>query len=309
VPGPALDLAAQLLHRGVLHRAGELHQLDVAHPQQGQLLERGARADEPGHRLVGRVGQDRLRGVVLQDSRLRPECSDPVPELDGLGEVVGDEDDGLVQLGLQADQLVLQQPARDGVHGPEGLVHEQHRRVGCERPGDADALLLPAGELAGVAVAVLAWLEADEVEHLFDAGVDPVLLPAGQTGDHAHVLGDRHVREQPGLLDGVTDPPAELVRVQSQRIPATDRDAPGGGLDEAVDHLHGGGLAAARRPDEYGDLPGRDRHGDVLDRGLLLAGVPLGHPLEDDLHTGDGVGVVGLVLKDWVVRHGAPSTW
>ena len=40
-----------------------------------------------------------------------------------------------------------------GSIGPEGLVHQHHRRVGRQRPRDADALLLSARELAGEAVA------------------------------------------------------------------------------------------------------------------------------------------------------------
>ena len=39
--------------------------------------------------------------------------------------------------------------AHDRVDGAERLVHQQHRRVGGQRAGDADPLLLAAGELAG----------------------------------------------------------------------------------------------------------------------------------------------------------------
>ena len=54
------------------------------------------------------------------------------------------------------EQLVLQPLAGDRVDRAERLVHQDHRRVGGEPAGDADALLLAAGELARVAVAVLA---------------------------------------------------------------------------------------------------------------------------------------------------------
>ena len=58
-----------------------------------------------------------------------------------------DEDDGLGQIALEPEQLLLQFIADHRVHGAEGFIHEQHRRVGRERPGHADALLLAAGQL------------------------------------------------------------------------------------------------------------------------------------------------------------------
>ena len=71
---------------------------------------------------------------------------------------------------LQAEELVLEALPRDGVDGAERLVHEQHVRVGAERPGHADPLPLPAGQLVRVAVADSGGLQADEVEQLVDAG-------------------------------------------------------------------------------------------------------------------------------------------
>ena len=50
---------------------------------------------------------------------------------------------------LQAQELRLQPLADHRVDGGERLVHEQHRRVGGQRPGDAGPLALPAGELGG----------------------------------------------------------------------------------------------------------------------------------------------------------------
>ena len=93
------------------------------------------------------------------------EDRDPVAERDRLVDVVGDEHDRLAQLALQPQELVLQRAAHDRVDGAERLVHQQHGRVGGERPGDADALLLAAGELARVAVGHRR-VEADELEQL-----------------------------------------------------------------------------------------------------------------------------------------------
>jgi hypothetical protein len=80
------------------------------------------------------------------------EDDDLVAQQERLVDVVRDEDDGLVEVALQADGLGLQFLADDRVDGAERLVHQQDVGVGGETAGDADALLLPAGELARVAV-------------------------------------------------------------------------------------------------------------------------------------------------------------
>ena len=178
----AVGLGARLHLGGALAdlRGGRVAQLDLGDPRQAELLERGAGAHEVGHEVVGRAGEDRLGGVVLRDLRALLEDQDPVAELDRLVDVVGDADDRLAQLALDREQLVLQPLAGDRVDGAERLVHQDHRRVGGEATGDPDALLLAAGELAGVAVAVLARVEADQLEQLVDPLVDAVLLPAEQ---------------------------------------------------------------------------------------------------------------------------------
>ena len=107
---------------------------------------------------------------VLREHAALLQDRDPVAHLDRLVDVVGDEDDRLAQLGLQAQELVLQALAVDRVDRAERLVHEHQRRVGGERAGDADALALAAGELRRVARRGSRAVEADELEQLVDAG-------------------------------------------------------------------------------------------------------------------------------------------
>ena len=59
----------------------------------------------------------------------------------------------------------------------ERLVHQHHRRVGRQRTRDADALLLAAGELAGVALGERR-VEADALEQLHRAGHGPSSCPS-----------------------------------------------------------------------------------------------------------------------------------
>jgi hypothetical protein len=62
------------------------------------------------------------------------------------------------------------------------------------------------------------------------------------------VLGHRHVREQPDLLDDVSDPPPQPGGVERSHAGAVDPDVTLGDVDQPVDHPHGGGLAGPEGP-------------------------------------------------------------
>ena len=115
------------------------------------------------------------------------------------------------ELGLEPQELVLQPDPHHRVDRAERLVHQQHRRVRGQRPGHADPLLLAAGELVRVAVAVRRRVEADQVEQLVGPlPGDRLRLAVEQRHGH-HVGDDLLVREQPDLLDDVADPAAQLT--------------------------------------------------------------------------------------------------
>ena len=221
-----------------------------------------------------------------------------VTEFDCLVEIVRDEDNGLTQLRLQTHQFVLEQAAGDRIDGTERFVHQQHRRIGSQRPRHAHTLLLPAGQLARVAVAIGIGIEAYEVEHLVGARCDTFLVPTDQTRDSRDVLRNREVREQACLLDRVPDATAELVRVDRQRVLAVDGDLAGGRFDQAVDHAHRRRLAATRRSDEDHDFTGRNSQRNIVHRCSFLARVPLGDGLQDDLDPGY------LLICGYVRRNG-----
>ena len=72
----------------------------------------------------------------------------------GLLHVVGDDDDGVLLLEF-ADEI-LDGEGGDRVQRRAGLVHQQHVGLDGDRPGDAQPLLLTAGQArAGLAEAVL----------------------------------------------------------------------------------------------------------------------------------------------------------
>ena len=216
---------------------------------------------------------------------------------------MGDEGDGLADGALDLQELVLEAVARDRVDGAERLVHEHDGRVGGQGPGDADTLLLAAGELARVAVAERRGLEPDEVEQLVGPRPDPLLVPAEHLRDHADVVGDGEVREETALLDDVADLAAQEVAVDVGDVLAVEQDAARGRLDEPVDHLERRRLAAARGADEHDDLALLDVEGQVLHGRHLGAGIGLAHLFEVNLRHGAHGLPFSALLGCGVVSH------
>ena len=95
-------------------------------------------------------------------------------------------------------------------------------------------------------------------------------------GTVAMLSATDQVWEEADLLDGVADLAPELRRVALADAPAVEQDVPFGDVDHAVDHPHGGGLAAARWAHEHADLARRDGEREVVHSRLVLARIALG---------------------------------
>ena len=80
------------------------------------------------------------RNVAQYARRPRREDNDAVGEEHRLVDVVGDEDDRLSLGAPQLQELQLKALARQRVERAEGLVHQQHERIGGERAGDRHPL-------------------------------------------------------------------------------------------------------------------------------------------------------------------------
>lgn len=197
---------------------------------------------------------------------------------------------------MDLDQTVLQPDSGDRVDGAEGLVHEEHRRIGGEGPRDAHPLLLAAGHVLREPCAELRRIQADEIEQVLGALGDAALVPAEQTRDRADVALDRPVREQSAGLDDVADRLPQLVRVLPRHVPAVDQDPAGGRLDQAVDHLQRRRLAAAGRADEGHHLAGGDLQIECGDGRLGLTAEVFLNAVQRDGRAGDvGAGAGGAV--------------
>jgi hypothetical protein len=96
--------------------------------------------------------------------------SDPLTDVAHHREVVGDEEVGEVELGLEVLEQVDDLGLDRDVEGGDRLVADDQLGVEGEGAGDADALPLAAAELVRVAV-VEVGVQADHPEQLLDPGV------------------------------------------------------------------------------------------------------------------------------------------
>ena len=127
----------------------------------------------------------RLKKAVRSETRRR------------LLHVVGDDHDREALLQL-ADQ-VLDGEGGDRVERRAGLVHQQHLRLDRDGAGDAQPLLLAAGQArAGLVQPVLDLVpEVGALERLLDDGVELALLAdAVELQAGRHVVVDRHGGER-----------------------------------------------------------------------------------------------------------------
>ena len=219
------------------------------------------------------VGAGRDDAAPLHDG-------DAVGAAHGGGPVGDDQDGAPAHQGAQR-LLDLGLGLRVG-HGG-GLVHEQDRGVQQDRPGDGDALLLPArqGGLPPQDGVVAAGQG-------HDLGVD-----AGRARGGAHLVvggpgpaqGDVLAHggaQQLGVLEDEGDGGVQGLLVHVAQVRPADAHRPGVGVGEAGDEGGQGGLARARRTEQRGDGAGLQVEGDAVDGEV----VPVGEGDAVDLDAG-----------------------
>ena len=233
-----------------------------------------------GHLGLLRAG---IRDVDVHDllhaARARVHDDDALGEDDGLLDVVGDEEAGLLLLLPGLEQLGLELGARLGVKGAERLVHEQDLGVDRVGAGDGDALLHAARELLGVGLHEV--LQLDELDVLERDLLGLLVGLALELEAKLDVLEDREPREEGVLLEDDA-----AVGAGARDLLAVHQDAALRGLLEATDDVQERGLAAAGRPDDAHELVLVDVEvGAVEGNHLALAGVELlDHVLDVDLY-------------------------
>ena len=232
-------------------------------------------------RLTDERGDERTRRLVVELVRCG-ELLDPalVDHGDAIGHhqrfllVVRDVENRHAERLLQALDLELHLLAKLAVEGTEWLVHERQSGFEHHRPGEGDALLLPAAQLAREAVVVA--LELHEPERLVDPASGLRFRHAAHLQRKADVLGDAHVREQGIVLEHHADVALEGWKAGHLAIADDDRSARH--LLEAGDHHQRRRLARTAGPEQRHELTGRDVEADVVDGDDVV--VRLGEPVE-----------------------------
>ncbi len=265
--GDVLEDAHFRVDLAVLHAAGE----EVRLP------------DEVRHKGGGRCVVDGLRVVDLFEPAAVQD-GDPVGHRERLVVVVRDQhgrDPGSLENLLH---LFAHLPPHVRVQIAEGLVQQEHDRLGRERAGDRDALLLAAGEFVGVPV--LQVCQTDEVQRRRDHARGRLWFQALQP--ERDVLGHGEVGEQRVVLKD--HPDAALFRrnalLSVAHHASGDPDLSRVGMLEAGDGPEHRGLAApAGAQDGQGRALG-DVEGEIVERRLNGVGISDRHAGElDQPHT------------------------
>ena len=131
----------------------------------GRQRAAGFVGEEGAGHLVLRPGED-VEHVALLDDAPALDHRDLAGDVADHRHLVGDQQDGQAELAVDAREQLEDRAGGLRVERRGRLVGEQHLRLGGQRAGDADALLLAAGELGRIAVALVG--EADEIEQLVD---------------------------------------------------------------------------------------------------------------------------------------------
>ena len=154
--------------------------------------------------------------------------------------------------------------ARDRIDARGGLVEDQHVRSVDHRDRERQALADAEREPLGERVGDLA--ESEARDHLVDARRDAI---GGQVEDvrvQLEVLAHRQLAVEREALRHEADPLAGLDVARVDRTAEEQRLAVAA-RQQAGQHLHRGGLAAAVRAQEAEDLAALDAEADVVDGG------------------------------------------
>ena len=235
-------------------------------------------ADEIRHERIGRLVVQRARRAELDEAAVIHD-GHLVRHGQRLLLVMRDVDHGGAEAALQLLQLDLHVLAQLLVQRAERLVHQDHRRLEHDRPGQRHALLLPAGQLGRLARGVA--VELHHGQRAADLFVP--LGPADAAGAQrkGDVLGHRHVRKQRVALEHHRD--AALVRRHAGEVALAHHEPAGIRLLEPGQHHQQRRLAGTGRAQQRDERARRDLQRDAGDRRHRAIAAP--HAVDVDRQT------------------------
>ena len=250
--------------------------------------------DEAVHERGGRIVIDLAGRADLLDAAL-VHHHHPVCDFERLFLIVGDEDRGHVDFGMQRAQPLPQFLAHLGVERTERLVQKQDARLDRQRPRQRNALALTARQLARVAVGEP--VELHQIQQFLDARADTRLVLAHRARLHAQAESDvfkhRHMAEQRIVLEHESD--MALAGSAGERILAVERNLAGVGPIQPGDDAQQRGLARTRRPEQRQQFAIGDLQIDAVERGKCA------ESLDDifDFNRHSGVALRPAAVRGW----------
>ena len=223
--------------------------------------------DKAGHKQVGGMVKDLLRGAHLLDDAVLHD-DDAVAQRHGLGLVVGHINKSGIDALPQLDDLGAHLVAEFGVQVGKRLVHQKDLGVADDGAADGHTLPLAAGKRLGLAVQVLGDIQ--DLGGLPHLAVDLRLIHLAQLEPEGHVIVNGHVGVQGVVLEYHGDIPILGGNVVDQL--AVDIQLTAGDLLQTGDHPQGGGFTAAGGADQYDKFVILDLQVKILDSQNALFG-------------------------------------
>ena len=188
------------------------------------------------------------RGDLLDNAVLHDH--DAVAEGHSLGLVVGNVDEGALDLVTQLNELGTHLVTKLGIQVGQRLVHQEDLGVTHDGAADGDALALAARERLGLTVEVLG--NTQDLSGGANLTVDLVLGDLLELERKRHVLVHRHIGIQSIALEHHGD--VAVLGSDVVDALAIDEHIARGDVLQAGDHAHRRGLTAARGANEDDEL-------------------------------------------------------
>ena len=227
-------------------------------------------ADKVRRLQIDRVGVQAQRGIDLGDLALL-EQRDLRGHRQRFDLIVRDVDDRGAGLLVKTLQFRAHVDAKTRVEVRKRLVQKQELRARRDRAGDCNTLLLTAGKLVRIAIAIL--FDAHGFQRAHDRFLDLRFLHLFDFQTECDVLEHRHVRPQRVALEHEVEPALtgrfieRGVRVDDRLV--VDRHGAVLRLFETGNNAQRGGFAAAGRSQKRHKVAVLDREVDVAQNMVL----------------------------------------
>ena len=172
---------------------------------------------------------------------------------------MGGEEDGFA-LVLEALDDLADLHAAERIEAAGGLVEDQQVGIVDQRLGQADALLHALG--VGLDGALAGVFQLDQLEQLVNAAV----RLGARDAEDARVEAEQFLGGEELVVVGQLGQVADALAGDGlAHVHAEQEGGAAGGVDEAQQHVHGGGLAGAVGAEKAKDFAGADAQVEVVD--------------------------------------------